>query len=159
MYSFMGEKRRRFNARVCKGLLPFLSVLTIATIATTSYAAGLAHAQNVSRETFVSTTPSGEMVKPKRQVYARITGFNTVRAQTDASPCIAASGDDICGRNDVVACPRNLPLGSKVEISGKIYTCLDRTHSKFNGRFDISCDKDMKCPYRVTGYQWVTILE
>lgn len=90
---------------------------------------------------------------------AYVTGFNTVEAQTDETPCISASGDNICGRNDVVACPRHLPLGTKVEIDGKMYVCLDRTAPKYNNRFDISCDKDFACPARVTGEKEVRIYE
>lgn len=90
---------------------------------------------------------------------ARITGYNTVKEQTDQTPCISASGDNICGRNDVVACPRNIKLGTKVEIGGKTYVCLDRLAAKFDNRFDISCDKDMACPYKVTGTKEVRIYE
>jgi len=34
---------------------------------------------------------------------------------------------------------------------------MDRTAEKFNGRFDISCDKDMDCPRTVTGWKEITI--
>lgn len=101
-----------------------------------------------------------ETVEPAYTVRkARVTGYNTVKAQTDQTPCISATGDDICGRNDVVACPRNIKLGTKVEIDGKTYFCLDRTALKFNGRFDISCDKDFACPGKVTGTKEVKIYE
>jgi len=36
-----------------------------------------------------------------------------------------------------VACPRKLPLGSKVKIAGKLLTCEDRTAKRFDGAFDI----------------------
>jgi len=88
---------------------------------------------------------------------AKVTGFNTVPEQTDDSPCIPASGKNICGRKDVVACPRNIPLGSIVEIDGLEYICEDRTNLKYNGRFDISCDKDFSCPRLVTGIKEVKI--
>jgi len=92
-----------------------------------------------------------------KTVYAHVTWYNTVPEQTDSTPCIAASGDNICGRDDVVACPTYLPLGTIVEIDGKDYTCLDRTNTKYNGRYDISCDKDDACPYQVTGRKEVVI--
>jgi 3D (Asp-Asp-Asp) domain-containing protein len=76
------------------------------------------------------------------KILAKTTGYNTLRAQTDSTPCISASGDNICGRTDVVACPRSIPLGTWVGINGKKYECLDRTHARFNDRFDISFDKD-----------------
>ncbi|MFT5831652.1 MAG: 3D (Asp-Asp-Asp) domain-containing protein [Candidatus Paceibacteria bacterium] len=90
--------------------------------------AAIAFAGNVNAETVTAT----------------VTGFNTVEGQTDSTPCIAASGDNICGRRDVVACPRRVPLGTWVEIKGKRYECLDRTHSKYNGRYDISFGKDVQ---------------
>jgi 3D (Asp-Asp-Asp) domain-containing protein len=77
-------------------------------------------------------------------VTATVTAYNTVRGQTDDTPCIAASGDNICGRTDVVACPRRVPLGTWVEIKGKRYECLDRTAKKHDGRFDISFGKDVQ---------------
>lgn len=95
---------------------------------------------------------------PEKSVWALVTGYNTVPAQTDATPCIAASGDNICGRSDVVACPRAYPLGTEVRIDGKRYVCLDRTALKFDGRWDISCDKDMQCPMEVHGHKEVHII-
>lgn len=83
-----------------------------------------------------------------QEITAMITGYNTVPEQTDSTPCIAAAGD-ICGRTDVVACPSWIPLHTWVEIEGKQYECMDRTAPKHDGRFDISCDKDMACPYSV----------
>jgi 3D (Asp-Asp-Asp) domain-containing protein len=86
---------------------------------------------------------------------AYVTGYNTVRAQTEGDPCIAASGANICGRRDTVACPRIFDLGTVVEINGRIYVCEDRTALRFKGRFDINCDKDKTCPYEVAG--WTTV--
>jgi 3D (Asp-Asp-Asp) domain-containing protein len=36
-----------------------------------------------------------------------------------------------------VACPRNIKLGTKVKIFGKIYICEDRTAEWVDGRYDI----------------------
>ncbi|HEX6443054.1 MAG TPA: hypothetical protein VF007_12765 [Stellaceae bacterium] len=88
-------------------------------------------------------------------VKAYVTGYNTVAGQTDSTPCIAASGANICGRHDAVACPRRIGLGTVIEIRGTTYVCEDRLAKKFDDRFDISCDKDTDCPPQVTG--WVTI--
>lgn len=90
-------------------------------------------------------------------VRAFVTGYNTVPGQTDSTPCTAAGGN-ICGRTDVVACPTYLALHSHVEIRGKVYECMDRTAPKFNSRFDISCDKDVACALRQTGWEDVRIL-
>src|SRR4051812_16040386 len=62
---------------------------------------------------------------------AYVTGYNTVREQTDGDPCIAASGANICGRRDTVACPRLFGLGTIVEIGGRKYICEDRTAKRF----------------------------
>lgn len=87
-----------------------------------------------------------------------VTGYNTVTQQTDDAPCISASGANICGRHDVIACPRFLKLGTVVEVNGKRYVCEDRTAPKYNQRFDISCDKDTSCPYRVAGWKSVKVV-
>lgn len=90
-------------------------------------------------------------------VRAYVTGYNTVPAQTDSTPC-SAPGGSICGRKDVVACPTYLPLHAHVSIAGKVYECMDRTSVANGARFDISCDKDMACPYRITGWYSVRVL-
>ncbi|HWB51238.1 MAG TPA: hypothetical protein VG651_19150 [Stellaceae bacterium] len=87
-----------------------------------------------------------------RDVHAYVTGYNTVPGQTDDTPCIAASGANICGRTDAVACPRRISLGTFLAIRGEIYVCEDRLAKKYDSRFDISCDKDTDCPAQVTGW-------
>ena len=104
----------------------------------------------------------GQKEQPSRKldiyIEAYVTGFNTVAQQTDDTPCIAASGSNICGRSDAAACPPLLKLGTAVEINGKKYRCEDRTAAKFRDRFDINCDKDKSCPYRVAGWKSVKVL-
>ena len=92
-------------------------------------------------------------------IRAMVTGYNTVPGQTDSTPCIAASGADICGRHDAVACPRRIKLGTTVEIRGTTYVCEDRLAKKYDTRFDISCDKDTDCPYENTGWAAVKIYD
>src|SRR6266849_10008658 len=103
----------------------------------------------------LSTSPDPATPPFYHPVQAYVTGYNTVAGQTDSTPCIAASGADICGRREAVACPRHIGLGTAVEIRGTTYVCEDRLAKKFDSRFDISCDKDMACPPQVTG--WTTI--
>lgn len=101
--------------------------------------------------------------RPKLKQYdtikAYVTGYNTVPEQTDSTPCIAASGENICGRVDVITCPRKYAFYTVFEIDTKLYTCLDRTALKYDDRFDISCDKDINCPARVTGYKLIKIIK
>lgn len=160
MYSYMGEKRKKaaqqFASKTGKGLLIGVVVSFLA------FGYTYATQKIVSCETIRACRSSEIALNiPEPRKYqerkAYITGYNTTRGQTDNTPCISASGDNICGRTDVVACPRGIKLGTKVEIRGKEYTCLDRTSSRYDGRFDISCDKDMKCPSRVTGWANVKI--
>jgi hypothetical protein len=92
-------------------------------------------------------------------IHAYVTGYNTVPAQTSPTPCIAASGDNICGRTDVVACPRRISLGSFLQINGATYICEDRLAKKYDSRFDISCDKDFACPYQVTGWADIKVFD
>jgi hypothetical protein len=96
--------------------------------------------------------------KPDIYVETYVTGYNTVPGQTDYTPCIAASGANICGRRDAIACPPLLPLGAIVEIKGKKYVCEDRTARKYQARFDINCDKDKRCPFEVTGWTMVKLV-
>lgn len=97
--------------------------------------------------------------KPSLYIETYVTGYNTVAEQTDDAPCVAASGANICGRRDTLACPPILPLGAVVEIKGRTYVCEDRMARKYRTRFDINCDKDMRCPQEVTGWASVKVLQ
>jgi hypothetical protein len=92
-----------------------------------------------------------------RDVRAYVTGYNTVAGQTDDTPCIAASGADICGRTNAVACPRAIGLGTILQIRGMLYICEDRLARKYDSRFDISCDKNTTCPPLVTGWTVIRV--
>ena len=67
--------------------------------------------------------------------YATITMYSAVET-CDPQNCINARGTNP-RVNYSVACPREIPFGTKVIIQGREYTCDDRTHVRFNGRFDI----------------------
>ena len=103
-----------------------------------------------------SPSPSASL---HHEVRAFVTGYNTVAGQTDSTPCIAASGANICGRRDAVACPRHINLGTIVEIRGTTYVCEDRLAKKFDNRFDVSCDKDTTCTRQVTGWADIKIFD
>jgi 3D (Asp-Asp-Asp) domain-containing protein len=91
---------------------------------------------------FISAYSSPILIKEK--VNAVVTAYNTVPEQTWGDPCISASGDNICGMKNVVACPRSIPLGTWVIIDDTYYQCLDRLAIKYDNRFDISFDKDIQ---------------
>jgi hypothetical protein len=111
--------------------------------------AALAHSGSPTQRTHPDPVVFHQEIVRKPEVYIEtyVTGYNTVAAQTDRTPCIGAAGTYICGRNDVVACPPLLKLGTAVEIGGKRYLWEDRTSRKYRSRFDINCDQNKSCPY------------
>jgi 3D (Asp-Asp-Asp) domain-containing protein len=81
--------------------------------------------------------------KPQKETfYLYVTAYSSTLDQTDETPCIAASGYNLChhDKENVVAC-NFLPFGTKVifpELDPeKIYTVVDRMHERFNSRLDI----------------------
>ena len=78
----------------------------------------------------------------KNEIWATITAYNSVPEQTDSAPCTGAGGI-LCGRNDVIACPNNYPIGMRVFVYDKEYICLDRLNPRYSNRFDIFFDKDI----------------
>ena len=127
----------------------------------------VAHAETAKVELTQPEEPAPTRVEKEKKlvrktvktITTKVTGYNTVPEQTDNTPCIASSGENICGKKNVVACPRELKVGTIVEIHGKEYKCLDILAEKFDHRFDISCDKDFKCPYEVTGTTEVKVIK
>lgn len=116
-------------------------------------AAALSIVSSITAQAQSPTPPAAQLLK------AYVTGYNTVTEQTSPTPCISASGDNICGRTDVVACPRRISLGSYLQIRGATYICEDRPAKKYDSRFDISCDKDFACPYQVTGWAEIKVFD
>lgn len=119
-------------------------ILTIFSILFLSYNPTLAYMPE--ENLFINHLPINEdkTYEVIDEFYATVTAYNTVPEQTDNSPCIAAKGDNICGRTDIVACSRRYSIGSRFIINGDIYTCLDRLAMKYDNRIDISYDKDIR---------------
>ena len=70
-----------------------------------------------------------------------VTAYNTVVAQTDNSPCIAANGDNICGRTDCVIANNDYPFGTKVDLEGfGTCTVVDRMNSRYSWTSEIEVD-------------------
>lgn len=78
--------------------------------------------------------------KEKLSLY--VTAYSSTLDQTDNTPCIAASGYNLCqhDKENVVAC-NFLPFGTQVifpELDPeKVYTVVDRMHERYNSRLDI----------------------
>lgn len=71
-----------------------------------------------------------------------MTAYNSLAGQTDSTPCIPASGLDLCKHNteDVVAA-NFLPLHTKIRIpelyGDQIFTVEDRMNKRYGYRVDI----------------------
>lgn len=76
-----------------------------------------------------------------------VTAYNVgVKAQTSDTPCIGASGRDLCElveRNVKVCAANFVPLGTilKIDAYGECIV-LDRMHSRFSHRVDIAMKED-----------------
>jgi len=67
-----------------------------------------------------------------------VTAYNAVEYQTDDTPCISASGMNICETDELIcACPREFDFGTEFKINKKVYNCQDRLHIQYNDRIDL----------------------
>jgi 3D (Asp-Asp-Asp) domain-containing protein len=74
--------------------------------------------------------------------YYRATAYNSEVAQTDSTPCIAASGFNLCENNEEnVVAVNFLPLGTKIRIpeyyGDRVFTVEDRMATRFGNTVDI----------------------
>ena len=85
-----------------------------------------------------------EIIKPAGSLRGPyiITAYNSNKAQCDSSPCITASGFNLCqhGFEDTVAV-NFLPLGTKIKIpelfGDQIFVVRDRMHRRHQNRIDV----------------------
>ncbi len=68
-------------------------------------------------------------------IYAQVTKYTKIETCPNHQ-CRTANGDAPT-KNEGVACPRSIPLGTRVKIEEKTVVCNDRTARKYDGRFDI----------------------
>ena len=116
--------------------LTFITGLLIGLSIGTSKECGYQRSDN-----FISAINSPLFVKD--ETMASISAYNSVPEQTDNTPCLGAGGH-ICGRNDVVA-NNCLPIGTIVQIDGKIYEVYDRMNSRYGCEyFDIYMGMDIQ---------------
>lgn len=91
------------------------------------------------------------------EIYAIVTAFNPGDPnQNSGDACIAANGENICGRTDVAACPRSLRFGAVISVNGKRYTCVDRMARKNDGRFDLSFGSNLEAA-KAFGRQYLPV--
>ena len=88
------------------------------------------------------TLPDAETAIPRKIFQIPVTAYSSDVGQTDSTPCITASGMDVCKRNqeDIVAA-NFLPIGTHIRIpelyGDKIFSVQDRMNSRYNQHMDI----------------------
>ncbi len=86
--------------------------------------------------------PENNDLKILKSGYYTITAYNSVGNQTDGSPCITASGFNLCkhGVEDSVA-TNFLPFGTRVRIpdifGDQVFIVRDRMNARFQDRLDV----------------------
>ena len=98
--------------------------------------------------------------KPKpEKLKIYVTAYSSNEDETDDSPCIAASGYNLCQHSlENVVAANFLPFGTKIKFPDidpdKIYTVVDRMHERFNSRIDIW--KSTKAEAKNFGIKYLT---
>lgn len=77
-------------------------------------------------------------------VVAHDRAYTTMYSKAETCPnkqCVVAANKKVTNLTKtgtkIIACPRYFKFGTLVRIDGVIYTCVDRTADRFDGRFDI----------------------
>jgi len=92
--------------------------------------------------------PASKEAEPFKTMMIPITAYTSEVGQTDDTPCITASGMDVCERNteDIVAA-NFLPIGTRVKIpdlyGDRIFTVQDRMNKRYDKHMDVWL-KDLK---------------
>ena len=84
------------------------------------------------------------------------TGYTSTRSQTDATPCIGATGLNLCRLHArgvrIVAVSRDLlrryPYGSHILLHGRRYLVADTMHARWRNRIDLYFGHDHRAMYR-----------
>lgn len=141
-------KKRRTNIARAK----WFSLITVAMLATVIILANISELSHemINTSSLLNKTQIQSPVASDsglNGVLREVSAYNAgIEAQTDDSPCISASGDDICSmlaRGEKICATNFVPLGTKLYI--KNYgTCivLDRMNSRFKNRVDIAMRAD-----------------
>jgi 3D (Asp-Asp-Asp) domain-containing protein len=82
-----------------------------------------------------------------RALYRIVTAYNSDPAQTDATPCIAADGSDICRRHregEEICAANFVPFGTRLRIGGGLVcTVADRMGRQSSQGVDIFMGDDL----------------
>ena len=94
--------------------------------------------ETIKHNQFYDTTYASWMAPGyiETEVRATITGYSSDPAETDSRPYETASGTTVNPKT--IACPREIPFDTIVEIDGQKYICEDRMNIRYtNWQFDI----------------------
>lgn len=93
------------------------------------------------------TRPHGDLpvsaaAAPRRTFTIPISAYTSESAQTDATPCIAARGFDLCENDEENVVAANfLPMGTKVRIpelyGTRVFTVVDRMNRRYDKHMDV----------------------
>ncbi len=86
--------------------------------------------------------PESQEALPRRTYSIPMTAYTSEPGQTDDSPCITASGLDVCARDEENVVAANfLPLGTRVRIpelyGNRVFYVEDRMNARYNYKMDI----------------------
>ena len=88
--------------------------------------------------------PESDNRAPRYTVNITVTAYNSLPWQTDDTPCIAASGMNVCERDteDIIATNfAHLPFGTRVRLpdlyGDRVFTVEDRMNKRYYQRADI----------------------
>lgn len=86
--------------------------------------------------------PESENASPRRTYKVPVTAYTSEVGQTDESPCITASGLDVCQRNlENVVAANFLPIGTRVRIpelyGNQVFYVEDRMNERYHYKMDI----------------------
>jgi 3D (Asp-Asp-Asp) domain-containing protein len=89
-----------------------------------------------------------------------VTAYTSAAAETDTTPCIAASGYNLCQHDlENVVASNFLPFGAKIKFPEldpeQVYTVVDRMHERYDSRIDIW--KKTQTDAKIFGKKFLTI--
>ena len=118
----------------------------------------IASMQNVTED--YGRLPVSQEALARRHYTIPMTAYTSEVGQTDESPCITASGLDVCERDmENVVAANFLPLGTRVKIpelyGDRVFYVEDRMNQRYNYKMDIWM-KDLQ-DAKTFGVRYVTI--
>ncbi len=105
--------------------------------------------ETTSNSATVAITSDASRFPGSRTFEATVTMYSGIESCSEYPKCIMASGKP--AYDGAVACPRSIPLGTRVSIYNpndkentlRALVCEDRTAKRYDGRFDIFAGRDI----------------